>query len=142
MRKILCAIDETEVSRKAEVFAIELARGLGAKLDFVHVSPVTEEDLSSAGGLDVTILQEVEARDHEVLSHAERVITEHGVKDARCITIGSHDIASAIVDYAETNGCDHIVTGSTGRIGIPRLILGSVAGDIIHRAHCPVTVVR
>jgi nucleotide-binding universal stress UspA family protein len=54
----------------------------------------------------------------------------------------SRDTAAAIVDYAETHGIDHIVTGSSGRVGIPRFVLGSVAGEIIHRAHCPVTVVR
>jgi len=46
-----------------------------------------------------------------------------------------------VIEYAEANGCDHIVTGFNGRVGVPRLVMGSVSGDIIHKAHYPVTVV-
>ncbi len=55
---------------------------------------------------------------------------------------GGSDIAGAIVDYAEKNSYHHIVTGSAGLTGAKRLLLGSVAADIVTLAHCPVTVVR
>ena len=56
--------------------------------------------------------------------------------------MNSLDVAEAIIDYAEAHDCDHIVTGSNARVGIPRLVMGSVSSDIIHKAHCPVTVIR
>lgn len=142
MSKILCTTDETEVSRKAEVFAAELAKATGAELHYVHVSPVTSDDLQKPGPFDTIILEEVEARDHDVLKHAQGVAAEKGLTGAVCLTLRSHKVANAVIEYAEANGCDHIVTGSNGRVGVPRLVMGSVSGDIIHKAHCPVTVVR
>jgi nucleotide-binding universal stress UspA family protein len=142
MRKILCTTDETEASRKAEVFAAQLAKAIGAELHYVHVSPVTRDDLSTPGQFDTVILEEVETRDHEVLKHAAAIAREYSMPDAVCLTLHNHNIAEAVIGYAETKGCDHIVTGSNGRVGVPRLVMGSVSGDIIHKAHCPVTVVR
>jgi nucleotide-binding universal stress UspA family protein len=52
------------------------------------------------------------------------------------------DPAEAIVSYAERNGYHHIIVGSEGRTGAKRMLLGSVAADVVTRAHCPVTVVR
>lgn len=50
--------------------------------------------------------------------------------------------ARAIVDYAEEHDVAHIVVGSHGRTGVTRVLLGSVAENVVRRAPCPVTVVR
>ena len=47
-----------------------------------------------------------------------------------------------IIQYAESNEIDHIIIGSHGRKGMTRVLLGSVAEDVVRRAPCPVTVVR
>jgi nucleotide-binding universal stress UspA family protein len=142
VKKILCTTDETEVSRKAEGFACEMAKALGAELHFVHVSPVTPNDLKTPGNFDAVILEEVDARNHEVLKKASETAKHCGISDAIFLTLSGHDTAKVVVNYAETEGCDMIVTGSNGRVGVPRLIIGSVSSSIIHKAHCPVTVVR
>ena len=141
MYKILCATDETEASRKADKFAAQLAKALNAELCYVYVSPVTKDDLSRHTSTDVTILEVIEAREHSVLAQAEQTARDQGYK-ARYTLLRGHRLAKTVVAYAEKEGFDHIVTGSTGYTGIPRFVLGSTAGDIIHKAHCPVTVVR
>ena len=65
-----------------------------------------------------------------------------GLDDAKLVTATGRNIAAAIIDYAEKEGYDHIVTGSTGRTGVSRLLLGSVASNVVAKAHSPVTVVR
>jgi nucleotide-binding universal stress UspA family protein len=50
--------------------------------------------------------------------------------------------ARAIVDYAEEHDVAHTVVGSHGRTGVTRVLLGSVAENVMRRAPCPVTVVR
>ncbi|MBI5445445.1 MAG: universal stress protein [Deltaproteobacteria bacterium] len=140
--KLLCATNEAEVSRKAELFAARAAKLLGAELTYLYVTPVDPEQLEAPGHLDVTILDELATREHDVLQHAGEVARHQGVENARCVVVHSRHTAAAVVEYAEKHGMDHIVTGSSGRVGIPRFILGSVAGEIIHKAHCPVTVVR
>jgi nucleotide-binding universal stress UspA family protein len=58
------------------------------------------------------------------------------------VRLPAKEIARAIVDYAEKNSYHHIITGSAGRTGMQRMLIGSVAADIVTLAHCPVTVVR
>ena len=48
----------------------------------------------------------------------------------------------AIVDYAEKNKVDLIVTGTKGRSGFTKLLLGSVASGVVTYASCPVMVVK
>jgi nucleotide-binding universal stress UspA family protein len=48
--------------------------------------------------------------------------------------------AEAIARAAEVHDADEIVIGSRG-VGRVRAVVGSVAHDVIHRAHCPVTVI-
>ena len=43
---------------------------------------------------------------------------------------------------AEVRGAALLVVGATGRTGLPRAILGSVAERVVRLAHCPVLVVR
>ena len=52
------------------------------------------------------------------------------------------DPEDEIIQYAESNEIDHIIIGSHGRKGMTRVLLGSVAEDVVRRAPCPVTVVR
>ena len=47
-----------------------------------------------------------------------------------------------ILDYAAENGIDLIVMGSHGYRGIPRLLLGSVAEEVLRGSVCPVLVIR
>ena len=48
--------------------------------------------------------------------------------------------AVAITRAAEAHEADEIIVGSRG-VGRVRALLGSVAHDVIHLAHCPVTVI-
>ena len=65
----------------------------------------------------------------------ERLVT---IEHERDLAVGS--AATAIVRAAETHDATEIVIGSRG-VGRLRELLGSVAHDVIHRAHCPVLVI-
>jgi nucleotide-binding universal stress UspA family protein len=51
-------------------------------------------------------------------------------------------VEGAIVNYAERENVDLIVIGTRGRSGITRMLLGSVASEVVTYAHCPVMVVK
>jgi nucleotide-binding universal stress UspA family protein len=51
-------------------------------------------------------------------------------------------VVPAIVDYAVKNQVDLIVTGTKGRSGFTKLLLGSVASGVVTYANCPVMVVK
>ncbi|MDX1545737.1 MAG: universal stress protein [Rhodothermales bacterium] len=50
--------------------------------------------------------------------------------------------APAIVSYAAEHEIDLIVMGTHGRRGVPRLLLGSTAEEVVRTAPCPVLTVR
>jgi nucleotide-binding universal stress UspA family protein len=56
------------------------------------------------------------------------------------VTIGPP--SDAIVKVAEEKGADLVVIGTSGRSGIDRLLLGSVAKAVIRHAPCSVLVAR
>jgi nucleotide-binding universal stress UspA family protein len=47
-----------------------------------------------------------------------------------------------ILRVAEDDRCDLIVMGTHGRTGLPRLLMGSVAEQVVRRAPCPVLTVK
>ncbi|MBK7580425.1 MAG: universal stress protein [Myxococcales bacterium] len=50
--------------------------------------------------------------------------------------------ADGVLAMAEDVHADLVVVGTHGRTGLERLLLGSVAMDLLRRAHCPVLVTR
>ena len=52
------------------------------------------------------------------------------------------DAATGILAAASSSNADLIVMGTHGRTGLARLILGSVARNVLHHASCSVLVVR
>lgn len=53
-----------------------------------------------------------------------------------------HDVAKAIVDYAEHNDASMIALATHGRSGVDRVRYGSVAMGVIRQATCPVLINR
>lgn len=76
----------------------------------------------------------------EILERAEKIAAEHGREIETDMNEGH--AANTIVQYAKANDIDHIVMGSTGRSGLSRVLLGSVAESVMRRAPCSVVIVR
>ncbi|MDY0882095.1 universal stress protein [Dongia soli] len=137
---LLCATDGSAISEKAVVYAAELARSQQQHLAFLTVVTgsedqhpmVWDEKRLRAGDLPP---------DRELLS-ALSVATHQELQHLTCVRVHGRNPAAAIVSYAEKNNYHHIIAGSAGLTGAKRLLLGSVAADIVTRAHCPVTIVR
>ncbi len=58
------------------------------------------------------------------------------------IHVAAGDPAASILRVAEENGVDLIVMTTHGRVGLDRLLHGSVAGEVLHRANVPVLLLR
>jgi nucleotide-binding universal stress UspA family protein len=57
-------------------------------------------------------------------------------------TVAVGNPSSEIIDYAQQHGIDLIVIPSSGRTGLSRFFLGSVAERVVRHSHCPVLVIR
>jgi nucleotide-binding universal stress UspA family protein len=138
-QKILCATDGSSFSDKAVAHAIAWAGQLNQSLTFLTVVSgaelrfvVWDEARIASGDLPV---------DKPLVVALERAMS-NGLKRVGCVRATSGNISDAVVTYAEKNSYHHIIAGSAGRTGPSRLLIGSVAADIVTRAHCPVTIVR
>ncbi|MGH9986927.1 MAG: universal stress protein, partial [Nitrososphaeraceae archaeon] len=67
---------------------------------------------------------------------------ESTIKFHSKIIISPVRASGIIVNYAENMNVELIVVGMRGRSGFKRLLLGSVASDIVTYAHCPVLIVK
>jgi len=56
--------------------------------------------------------------------------------------LNNPSVSKAIVNYVHSHKFDLIVIGSHGRTGINKIVLGSVANYVAHKANIPVMVVK
>ncbi len=77
----------------------------------------------------------------EALARAEKLAKDAGV-NYELEEVYGRNIAATIAKEAMNVGADHIIIGSTGVTALATCVLGSVAQNVVHFAHCPVTVVR
>ena len=84
----------------------------------------------------------IEEPDREELKRmlAEVVPTDPDVGYEHRLMIGAP--AGAIVHLAEKEGADMIVMPTHGRTGLLRLLMGSVAEEVVRKAKCPVLTVK
>ncbi|MFT4520819.1 MAG: universal stress protein A [Halioglobus sp.] len=68
------------------------------------------------------------------------LVTEADLSEANIIA-KTGSATNIILDHAEELGADLIIMGSHGRRGV-RLLLGSTANGVLHRAKCDVLAVR
>jgi len=134
--KILCATDGTEHSTHAVELAARLAAKFGAELSICAVN------VARGGVRGPLVYSWEDAEVKQILDSAAAAAAKAGAKQVDELALRSREAASAIVQYAEENGYDHIVVGTGDKRGVSRLVLGSVASDIAGRAHCSVTVAR
>ena len=136
IRKILCATDGTEHSTHAVELAARLAAKFGAELSICAVN------VARGGVRGPLVYSWEDAEVKQILDSAAAAAAKAGAKQVDELALRSREAASAVVQYAEENGYDHIVVGTGDKRGVSRLVLGSVASDIAGRAHCSVTVAR
>ena len=139
LKTLLHPTDFSEHSRYAFRLACSLARDHGARLVVVHVVMTLGPELVPAGEA-VTQLQPEGYQQklwddlHQVQSPDPSVPVEYRLAEG--------EPAEEIVRLAKETGCDLIVLGTHGRTGLERLLMGSVAEQVVRKAPCPVLTVK
>ncbi len=134
IKKIICPVDFSELSRKALQYSNEFARLSNAKVFLVGVIE-NDPTITYSHGLEKEGLES----DQKLLALKEEEKMAGIVAD---YVIYEGFAEECILDYAKRQEADLIIMGSHGRRGLKRMILGSVAEHVIRRAPCPVLVVK
>ena len=111
------------------------------------IEPPDVSLVTGDSGFGAGVMSPVEY-DHEVTAHhlaAEQVLRDTvsalGLDGAETRTLEG-DPGHALCEAAAELPATVIVTGSHGRGGIKRALLGSVSDHLVRHAHCPVLVTR
>lgn len=126
LNRILCPIDFSPFSEHALDYAVKIAKWSGARVRVLHVMPPLPESSSSA------------------LAEAGRALTERNLRSAIARhrhtdlamdtqLVESSDVAQKILECADAFDADVIITGSHGRTGVQRALLGSVVEPLLHK---------
>jgi nucleotide-binding universal stress UspA family protein len=140
IENILVARDFSSVSDRALRYGFDLAARTGATLHVLHAEVLHEPESRSDGGCSpakgVPALRD-ELKDEGIVpaDALDAVSVVEGVR--RDVSA-----APALLTYAAEEDIDLIAMGTHGRRGPSRILLGSVAEEVVRRSDRPVLTVR
>lgn len=144
-KHVLISTDGSEIAQKGVDHGLDLAKANGAKATVVAVIDTAFPYLAEAGGVSAPVYHEYATiqRDaaERILAAAEDQGSGLGV-EVETICVEDVAPAQAIVETATSRGCDVIAMSSHGRRGLRRMILGSVAAEVLATSPVPVLIVR
>jgi len=141
MFPIQTILHPTDFSKRADYafqLACMLARDYAARLIVVYV---VQPPITVMGGMGAVPpvpeeygYEEAEEKLRRLQSPYASVQMKHLLREG--------DAADEILALAKEGPCDLIVMGTHGRTGLSRLLMGSVAEQVVRKATCPVLTVK
>ena len=146
-KKILIATDGSDLAGKALDQGLEMAKTCGAD---VIIATVTNIWSALEMAHHVQVGEQNPVADYEAAATASATKILNAAKDkatkagVTCTTVHIRDRhpAEGIINAAETNDCDLIIMSSHGRRGIEKILLGSVAAEVLTHCKTPVLVAK
>ncbi len=146
MKKILFPTDLSPAAEQAFIYALHLAEKLGAELYTLHVYQKPEV---RGGGLPHTLSEFYESYDLDEFENFKDAIpvlrkiqqkegfgqlnVQHLLKPGRTV--------ETVLKVAKEEEAGMIVMGTTGARGLKEIFMGSVAGEVLENANCPVLAI-
>lgn len=140
MKRILVAVDGSEISMGAANFAADIARSMGCALQLACAIELT---ISYGEYTTGEVLAELDAdkrtKANGVLAHAHAMLSLRGIAAE---TISLHSPAADAIAELAKGEVDLVVVGHRSRNLVKRALLGSVADRLVQICPKPVLVFR
>jgi nucleotide-binding universal stress UspA family protein len=137
-KRILIAVDGSEISTYAARLGLALAASIEAKVALLHVIGPTVADSSWYPVASGELMQ---PHDEEVAQVFAGLGGSAPIPEDAEKLIGAGPPGTAILQAARDWSADLVVLGSHGREGLERALFGSIAEEVARQAPCPVLVV-
>jgi nucleotide-binding universal stress UspA family protein len=144
--KVLITTDGSRFAEEAVGVALGLAKKCSARVRVVTVvehPPYYGTPEASAlydAELYRSLSTELEKLGQEAVERMSGMVADAGLEVSTTVRRGAP--ADEIVAEAADWGADVIVLSTHGRTGLARLVLGSVANQVVNHAKCPVLLFR
>lgn len=139
MKRILVAVDGSEVSARAVEKAVSLAEKFGARVSLVHVAVPLFVPPEPYGAHTAQLEEATREYGKQILDDAAEVFQSHGIAVTPKFLTGAP--AERIVEESKAEDVEMVVMGSHGRGAVGRFLLGSVSDRVIRMCDKPVLVV-
>ena len=143
-RRIVVGMDYEQLGDDALKAALALAVSAGStEVHAIHTHPLLD-GLPTSERRVARMDRDVELLRVRVGAVLDQWRAKHGPPDlpSLAVHIANGRPSTEIVRLAAALQAGLIVVGTHGRRGLTRALLGSVAGEVVERATCPVLVVR
>ena len=140
-RHVLVGIDGSEQATRAAETAADMARTNGARLTIITVVRPPEGwwGIVGAPPTAAALARMLESAQREVLDAAEETVNLSDIEYQLVEEIG--DPAAVLTNYALANDVDLIVLGRQGAGLLERIMIGSVANRVSHKAPSAVLLI-
>lgn len=140
-KRILVPLDRSEAAESVLPLVADIARGSGATVRLLHVAPIPHARIEDEGRVIAYADQETARVEAEAMDHLRAVEVQFGAVPVEC-AVRFGDPAREILREAEEFGADLVAVSTTGRSGVGRVLLGSVAERLLRKAPVAIMVLR
>ena len=142
LKNILVAYDSSGFSNRAFKSALDIAEPNKSKITIVTVvTGIYQPSIGFSMKFNKDLLEKQTKILKKLFSDLQTTANKKGISLSLKIL---HDpsVSKAIVNYVNSHKFDLIVIGSRGRTGLNKIILGSVANDVVNKVNVPIMVVK
>jgi nucleotide-binding universal stress UspA family protein len=138
MKKILVAHDGSKASEAALKKAFEISEKFGSSVTVMSVVP----ELYLTELMEIDRLRILETLTEEAKKNLKNIKAKTAASRPFKTIVAQGNPAEEILDKAKKMKADLIITGSHGRHGAQRFLLGSISSKIATHAECSVLIVK
>ncbi|MEM6395182.1 MAG: universal stress protein [Bacteroidota bacterium] len=146
MKKILFPTDFSPAAENAYIYALQLARATDSCIIALHAYQLPSIHSAGLNNTITDYLEDLKLEEFEnfkdKVPELRKIAEENGlekVPNEHVLEMG--EPKSTILRMARDEKADLIVMGTTGATGAKEIFLGSVAGEVLEKAPCPVLAV-
>lgn len=141
-KKILVPLDGSELAEQVLPLVIELASHADTQIILLRVPDVAiYETMMNVPDLNIQVREQADQEAREYLARMGEQLRARGLQ-TQTVIAQEGAIYATILNTARELGADLIAMSTHGRSGLARLVMGSVADDVVRHADLPVLLVR
>lgn len=148
MKTILIPSDFSSNAVSALRYSIHLSRQLNAKLVVYHCSYMTGLAMPSAAPqpvVDSMIMEDEENKQEQLEQQVKEIYNSLGITEVpsatKVVVEFNPMVVEAIIEFAQKENADIIVTGTHGASGLKKLLFGSNTSSLVSKSPVPVLAI-